>query len=362
MASAPPSANVLETIEAARVAIRRPLVTQADVNHHARKVGIALGQQRMEQSSVRAVAAVLDRLDNSAYSQDEEAWTEWETTERTFRSWKQRVLAVLTAGAVDFLSEDELQDLARVGAASRTQGTNASRATYTIGLSRCSGAVTGVTHGATAMRPPSSTPSPPFTVGAVGTSQDEEPTAVQAALSEAVASGSVESAEEKLEQLLLDEPPPKPNAGGVSSSSSSPQQPTPAEQERAKQIERARLVQGIMSAEHGGTVPFSPEEMVAVTNAKESDDTMAAFRHLMSATGDPRVHALMRSCGVPELLGEGRSVPGIMPVLSALMRARQDSDANLALCFGDAKHVQGMRAELRLTTQRALPGSPCDMA
>ena len=118
--------TALQKLETARNVLKSSPDNPALINDHAKQLGFALGNKRMEASGVRAINAVLDRLDNDEFHRDEDAWNEWSASESTFKKWKKRVLEVLLAyldqHVIDSMSGQELEDLALVGARSRPQG------------------------------------------------------------------------------------------------------------------------------------------------------------------------------------------------------------------------------------------------
>ena len=88
-----------------------------------------------------------------------------------------------------------------------------------------------------------------------------------------------------------------------------------------------------------------------------------AMRHYLRVMNEPPVRALLAHVGAAGL-GRDRPMgwPGTQPLVAALARAGEDSDANLALLFGSAEHVRRTHEEVRMHMRFAQPGSPADLA
>lgn len=107
--------------------------------------------------------------------------------------------------------------------------------------------------------------------------------------------------------------------------------------------------------------------MEEMTEAKETDDPQAAIEHAGRVKRKPTVVALLAAIGAPDALaGYGtpvdyRKFRGLASVTAPLVRANMDSDENLALLFGNPRHVKGLVLELRSMMGAAAAGSPADL-
>lgn len=110
-----------------------------------------------------------------------------------------------------------------------------------------------------------------------------------------------------------------------------------------------------------------PQGGAAVAQDDATFTLPPAMHHYMRAKDEPRVRALLTHVGAADL-GRDRGVggpfegwPGTQPLVAALVRAGEDSDANLATLFGSAAHVRRELEEVRMYMTTAQPGSPADL-
>ena len=267
-----------------------------------------------EASSMKALRAVLDqRVHRELFSRDEDAWEKHGAKRTSFKEWKRHVARIEKArddALAASVSEEHLDAVEAAAVPELFQSSRAERQPQVF--------------------------APPSMHTAAASSST---------ILESAAEAAGVTVEDAVEKLTLDESP-------LDTEPKSLEQPgaaaSPAVEASSGDDLSAVLAAMNHLMAHGGETD------------KRGDEIMSEMNHVISVSGDPRVHALMERIGCPGLIRRGH-YPGTDPILRKLIQANQATDANLRLVFGDPARVRGRLQRIQLEMRVAQPGSPTDM-
>ena len=305
MADAQQLPEQCEALEAALQAVRTEAdepVTLERVERLAR-----LCSSHPEASSMKALRAVLDhRVHRELFSREQDAWEKHGAKRSSFKEWKRHVARIEHArddALAASVSEEHLDAIDPTAVPELFQSSRAEQE-------------------AQVFAPPSM----------------HEATAGGSSILESAAEAAGVTVEDAMEKLTLDESPEDTEPKSLDQ---------PGAAGSGDDLSAVLSVMNNLRA-HGGI----PDE--------RGDDMTSAMNHVISNSGDPRIHELMGRIGCPGLIRRGH-YPGSDPILGKLIQADQATDANLRLVFGDPARVRGRLQRMQLEMRVAQPGSPSDM-